>query len=403
MFEKLELLPEDPVLGIPILFKKYPRPNKVNLSVGAYQDGEGRSYVLEAVKDAEEALSKQRLLKNYLPIEGDPEYIQLAAELIFGVNANIQGVGNETAPLSFFGAQTVGGTSALRIGGDLLKKSGTSCIALSNPSWPNHTPLFEQIGLEVKEYPYYNDKTHQIEFSALLSTLDKLPKGAAVLLHACCHNPTGMDFKFSQWQELCALIAKKALIPFFDFAYQGFSEGIEADAKAIRWFVEQRMEMLVASSFSKCMGLYGERAGFLGVLMKPSLKDQVASQIKRLIRSNYSNPPIHPGRIVSTILKDPNLKKEWERELTTMRERIQCMREALAFGLAAKGAQRDFTFLTNQKGVFSYSGLTPVEVQRLRDEWGIYLLSNGRMNVAGLNSGNLDTVINAMIAVTNAQ
>ena len=392
MFNTLELLPPDPVLGIPLLFQQDSHPKKVNLSVGAYQDGEGKSYVLEAIRDAEQKLGSQKLLKNYLPIEGDPEFIDLAARLILGDFDQEQ----------FFGAQCVGGTSALRLGADLLVRNKVSVIALSDPSWPNHAPIFKQAGLEGVEYPYYNPETHQIEFSRWLDSLKKLPRSSAVLLQGCCHNPTGIDPTLEQWGELCKTMQDLQLLPFFDFAYQGFGEGIEPDAKAIRLFAQQGVEMLIASSFSKNMGLYGERAGFLAVLMDRSSKGKVASQVKQLIRSNYSNPPVHPARLAATLLKDPELKKEWERELSTMRERIQCMREALAFGLAAAGAQKDFSFLLRQKGVFSYSGFNHDEVQRLRKDWGIYLLGNGRMNVAGLNSGNLDSVIKAMTAVSNA-
>lgn len=391
MFETLELLPPDPVLGVPALFQKDTHPHKVNLSVGAYQDAEGRPYVLEAVKDAEKKMAGEHLLKNYLPIEGDPEYIQLSTALIFA----------SLSKERFFAAQTVGGTSALRLGGDLLKRAAVPLIALSNPSWPNHAPIFKQAGLEVIEYPYYDDRTHDVDFGKLVEAVRALPKGSAILLQACCHNPTGMDLKFSQWQELGKELKKNGIIPFFDSAYQGFGNGLEEDVKAIRWFAGQGIDMLVASSFSKNMGLYGERAGFLAVLSEKE-QAKVASQVKQLIRSNYSNPPIHPARIVATLLKDPVLKKEWERELTTMRDRIQCMREDLAFGLAAQGAKRDFTFLNRQRGVFSYSGLTLQEVQRLKEEWGIYLLQNGRMNVAGLNPGNLDTVIKAIVNVIHA-
>ena len=392
MFNTLELLPPDPVLGIPVLFQQDLHPKKVNLSVGAYQDGEGRSYVLEAVRDAESRIAASKPLKNYLPIEGDPEYIALTAKLIFG----------DFEPERFFGAQCVGGTSALRLGADFLVRNKVKVIAVSNPSWPNHAPIFKQAGLEVVEYPYYNPQIHQIEFSRLIDSLKKLPKESAVLLQGCCHNPTGMDLEFPQWQELFKTMQNLNLLPFFDFAYQGFGEGLDADAKAIRFFASQGIEMVIAYSFSKNMGLYGERAGFFGVLMDRSSKGQVASQVKQLIRSNYSNPPIHPARIVTTILKDAELKKEWERELNTMRERVQCMREALAFGLSAAGAQKDFSFLLRQKGVFSYSGLTFDEVQSLRNEWGIYLLDNGRMNVAGINAGNLDSITKAMTNVSNA-
>lgn len=393
MFETLELLPNDPVLGIPALFNKDTHPKKVNLSVGAYQDGEGRAYVLESIRDVEKILSEQHLLKNYLPIEGDQEFIKLSGALVFG----------EKGKTPFFGAQTVGGTSALRLGGDLLERSHISVIALSNPSWPNHAPVFKQSGLQVIEYPYYDQETHQINFPLFLDALQKMPARTAVLLHACCHNPTGMDLNQKQWQQTAEVIKSRGLIPFFDFAYQGFGESLEADAYAVRLFAEMGIEMLVASSFSKNMGLYGERAGFFAVLMEQAVQDRVASQVKQLIRCNYSNPPLHPARLVSTILKDPDLKKGWERELNTMRDRVQCMREALAFGLASQGAQRDFSFLMRQRGVFSFSGLTPSEVDRLRKDWGIYLLDNGRMNVAGLNQGNLDTVIKAIIAVTNAR
>lgn len=393
MFESLQLLPEDPVLGIPLLFQNDPHPQKVNLSVGAYQDGEGNPYVLESVKDAEKQLFAKKLLKNYLPIEGEREYIHLTAQLVFGALDKER----------YFGAQTVGGTSALRLGADFLAKLNVPLIALSDPSWPNHAPIFKQAGVAVADYPYYDETNHTISRSALLERLKQLPEGSAVLLQACCHNPTGLDLSFPDWQEIAALMKKRGLIPFFDFAYQGFGESLEKDAQAVRWFAQQEMEMLVASSYSKSMGLYGERAGFFAALGPKASREKVGSQIKRLIRSNYSNPPIHPAQIVVEILKDPALKSAWERELTTMRDRINCMREALAFGLAAKGAKRDFSFLNKQRGVFSFSGLTSSEVEALRKNYGIYLLDNGRMNVAGLNPGNLDIVLNAIVRVAHAR
>ena len=393
IFASLDLLPEDPILSITGHFNADPRPQKVNLGVGTYKDEDGNPYPFSSVRKAEALILKENLNKEYLPIDGDTDYCNESLKLVFGEDLVASDKG------TLYGIQGVGGAGALRIGADLLKKSGVSTIWISDPTWPNHKGIFERAGLRTVFYPYYNFEKHQILFSELCEIIKNIPTGDAICLHGCCHNPTGTDFSMEQWKILSDLIKKRGIIPFFDLAYQGFKKGIEEDAAPIRLFYEQGHEMLVASSYSKNFGLYGERAGFLAIVIheKESMQ-KVISQVRSLIRTTYSNPPIHPARIVKTLLKSPSLKQEWLEELATIRARIKEMRHALFVGLSANGNERRFAFLNEQSGIFSFIGLDARQVEILRQENGIYMPANGRINVAGLNTHNINYVVEALLA-----
>lgn len=394
-FESLTELPEDPIVHLPILFAADPRPNKVNLGVGSYKDSEGRPMVLVCVKEAEAALLKEKLNKEYLPIEGNSAFLQANTELIFG-----KGFADSYAG-GHYAIQAVGGTAALRVGGEFLAQETSKTIFIPNPTWPNHKMVFKRSGLNVHTYAYYDERTHQLDFASMCSDISNMPPGSTILLHAGCHNPSGIDPSFKQWQELSSLLKKQRILPFFDFAYQGFVGTPEDDAQAIRYFAVQGHEMLVANSFSKNMGLYGERVGGLTVLAHhtDSIK-KISSQLKQIVRANYSTPPLHGMQIVKTILQSAPLKAGWEEELGDMRLRLKEMRRTLLSGLEEKHSHKDWSFLNRQNGFFSFLGLTPEQVQRLNKEYAIYMPANGRINVAGLNPHNMDYVINALIAVT---
>jgi aspartate/tyrosine/aromatic aminotransferase len=393
-FQNIEMMPEDPILSLPIMFKADPSLKKVNLGVGAYQDSEGDQFVLASVRKAEALIASKNGKKEYLPIEGDQNYINESYKLIFGENSSIR-----TSGLTF-GAQTIGGTNALRIGGEFIAQQLSKSIYISDPSWPNHKGIFTKAGLKVESYPYYDTNTNKLDFAKTCESIKLMPPGSAILLQGSCHNPTGLDPSFEQWQELSSLLKKQKILPFFDFAYQGFGKGIEEDAQAIRYFYEQGHEMLIATSYSKNMGLYGERAGFFAIVSsdEKSVK-KATSHLKQIIRGNYSTPTLHTARIVSTLLISPEIKALWKEELTSMRERIKEMRIALITGIKSKNAKKDFDFLQNQLGIFSFCGLNSHQVQKLRQEYGIYMPSNGRINVAGLNKKNLPYVIQSILTV----
>lgn len=378
-FSSIQALPEDPIFGLQIEFNKDPRKNKINLSIGAYQTNEGQWEVFSAVRKAEKILLDQNLNKEYLGIDGHPEFIKATTQLIFGELSD-----------NIYAAQTVGGTCALRMGGDLLSQNITKKMYISNPTWPNHNRIFSYAGMTIEEYPYYDAKNHSLNFQGMCEKIRAMPSGSAILLHGCCHNPSGLDPSQEQWKELSQLIKKQRIFPFFDLAYQGFGNGIEEDAYPIRLFKADGHEMLVAYSYSKNFGLYGERVGLLAaVTHSPSEANNIGSLIKAIIRGNYSNPPLHGARIVSTVLQSPELKANWMNELGRIRTRIQTMREKLFQGL-------NFDFLKKQKGMFSYSGLNGDQVGRLQKEYGIFMLKSGRINVSGLNDNNINTVIHAI-------
>jgi len=394
-FESVTQLPDDQILHIPIAFAADPRPNKVNLGIGSYKDHDGKSILLDCVHKAEISLANKKLNKEYQPIEGDAEFHRLVTELIFGKDFL------DSFTRGLFVAQSLGGTGALHLGSEFLVQETSKTIFIPSPSWSNHRLIFNRIGLKVHSYRYFDERTHQIDFNGMCSDISNAPPGSTILLHAGCHNPTGIDPTFEQWKELSVLIKQQRVIPFFDFAYQGFVSSLEEDALPIRYFASQGHEMLVANSFSKNLGLYGERVGAISIIAQhPEAAQKVGSQIKQIIRSNYSNPPLHGPRIVTEILSSETLTAIWHKELATMRDRIKEMRLALIKGLQTGESLKDWSFLQRQNGFFSYCGLNPEQVERLLKEYAIYMPTNGRINVAGLNKHNLDYVIKALIAVT---
>jgi len=396
-FDTIELLPDDPILGLSAIFKADPHKEKVNLGIGVYQDSEGKPYVLNSVKEAEALIQKKLLSKEYLPIEGDPEYLEEGLKLVYGSHSKLLHAGEIAA------AQSIGGSSALRIGGDFLAQELSRIIFLSDPSWSNHKGIFSRAGMKIEYYKYYDETQHRIDFAGLCASIKLMPPASVILLQPCCHNPSGMDLSFDQWQILSDLIKKQRIFPFFDIAYQGFGQDIEEDAKPIRYFVEQGHELIVAQSFSKNFGLYGERVGIVSfVTHNKETAKKILSKIKLIIRESYSNPPLHGAKIVATILKTPALKTEWMNEVQNMRNRVKEMRQSLSADLVEKSIHKDFTFLSRQQGLFSFSGLNKQQVMRLREERGVYMVSNGRINVAGLNPGNLDYVIDSILSVTNS-
>lgn len=391
-FESIELLPDDPILGLPAAYAADTRDVKANLGVGTYRSEDGKPLILPSVKKAEEIILKNESEKEYLPIEGNRSYLTNTLKLIFGYNSPF--VDNQQV----FSAQTIGGSGALRIGAEFLVQS-IKCkeIFISTPTWPNHRQIFKRAGFSVENYPYYCSSKQRMDFDAMCSFIKKIPPKSVIVLHASCHNPTGADPTLEQWKELSELIRNYQLIPFFDFAYQGFGKNIDQDAQAIRYFASQKHEMLISYSNSKNFGLYGERLGTLAIVTSDKeIAKKTGSNIKHIIRGNYSSPPIHGAAIVSTILSNSDLIIQWDQELEAMRERITEMRQALVAGLSKKIPHRDFSFMLEQQGIFSYSGLKPEQVQALRKDYGIYMPSDGRINVAGLNWQNLDHVINSI-------
>jgi len=392
MWGNISAAPADAIMGLTEAFIKDTNPNKVNLGVGVYKDDNGTTPVLDCVKKAEQKILEWETSKTYLPISGSPEYCRNVQELIFGE-------GNEViASQRAITVQAPGGTSALRIGGDLLKKFRPDAkVWISSPSWTNHKSIFAGAGFAIEEYPYYDAETGGVDFSALLATLKKVSTGDIVLLHVCCHNPTGVDLSVDQWNEVVALATESGWIPFLDFAYQGFGEGLKKDRQAVELFAAAGIDFFVASSFSKNFGLYCERAGALTIACPTAAEADVAmSHLKKTIRVNYSNPPAHGARIVETVLRDAALRSRWLEELNAMHDRIVAMRTALVDGLAARGVQRDFSFIKRQHGMFSFSGLSDDVVAWLRENRSIYIVSGGRINVAGITSHNIEYVCDSI-------
>ena len=392
IFFNTPLAPRDPILGLNDVFNADTRKEKVNLGIGVYCDDSGKLPLMRAVHEAEQKYAAAKTPRGYLPIDGTASYRQAVQALLFGADSPL------IATERIVTAQSLGGTGAIRIGADLLKYTlPQSKVLISRPSWENHRALFEAAGFEVSEYPYYDPQTHGIDFPGMLNALKQAAPKTIVLLHVCCHNPTGLDLTTSQWEHLVKVMSEKSLIPFLDMAYQGFAEGIEADTYPIRLFAASGLPCFVANSFSKCFSLYGERIGALSVVTaNKNEAERVSSQIKRIIRTNYSNPPTHGALLVSTILKDDQLRALWEEELNGMRQRIDTMRHLLAEKLKLAGVPRDFSFIREQRGMFSYSGLTPTQVERLKTDFGIYAVITGRVCIAALNHHNIDAVVHAI-------
>lgn len=395
IFANVEMAPRDPILGLTEAFNADQRSEKVNLGVGVYQDDNGKIPLLACVKAAEKARVEAGLPRGYQPIEGAAAYNGAVQNLLFGDKAEAVTSGRVAT------FETLGGTGALKVGGDYLKQLLPSAtMYISDPSWENHRQVFESIGFKVKTYPYYEPSTRGVNFPAMKEKLASLPAGSVVLLHACCHNPTGADITEAQWGEVVEACRAQKLVPFLDIAYQGFGDGPEADTAAVRMFADSGMQFVVASSFSKNFSLYGERVGALSIVTESKEEaSRVVSQVKRVIRTNYSNPPTHGGIVAAAVLNSPELRKQWEEELAGMRDRIRDMRSALVEKLKAAGVQQDFSFVIAQRGMFSYTGLTADQVDRLREEFGIYAVKSGRICLAALNSRNIDYVAKAIAAV----
>jgi aromatic-amino-acid transaminase len=395
MFASVEMAPRDPILGLTEAFNADTRTQKVNLGVGVYCDDDGRIPLLAAVREAEQARIASAPARGYLPIEGFAAYNRAVQELLFGADSPLLAAGRVAA------FEALGGTGGLRIGADFLRRLYPDAqVWISDPSWENHRALFEAAGFLVNVYPYYDPATHGVRFDAMLGALNAMPAHSIVVLHACCHNPTGVDLASEQWDAIVEAVRARNLVAFLDMAYQGFGEGIEADALALRKFSASGLDFFVSSSFSKSFSLYGERVGALSIVTAD--RDETArviSQVKRVIRTSYSSPPSHGAAVVASVLSTPALRQLWEQELAGMRERIRAMRGDLVRKLRENDVEQDFSFVARQRGMFSYSGLTPAQVERLREEFGIYAVSTGRICLAALNSRNIDYVAKAMAAV----
>ena len=395
-FSNVERVPGDPILGLTEAYNADSRTTKVNLGVGIYYDEQGRIPLLKAVQQVEQSLAAAARPRGYLPIDGLPAYTQATRELLFGKDSPLLAAGRVAT------TQTVGGSGALRVGAELLRKAlPHATLALSNPSWENHRAVFTAAGFEIVDYTYFDAATHGVDFDGMLADLGRLQPGTTVLLHACCHNPTGADLTVAQWKQVAALLKERQLFPFIDMAYQGFDKGIAEDAVAIRLLVEAGIDsFVVASSYSKSFSLYGERVGALSIVAATADQAQaVQSQVKRIIRTIYSSPSAHGAALVAGVLTSPELRAVWEAELTAMRERIHALREGLVQKLAEQG-HPEYAFIRQQAGMFSYSGLSKPQVDRLRDEFGIYAVGTGRICVAALNQGNLEYVAKAVAAVS---
>lgn len=395
IFAAVELAPRDPIFGLTEAYNADTRPNKVNLGVGVYYDDNGKVPLLSSVKAAEKARQEMMLPRAYQPIEGMAAYNQAVQQLLFGAASPLLRDGRVVT------IEALGGTGALKVGADFLKRLlPAATVFISDPSWENHLALFESAGFPVQSYPYYDPATRGVNFAAMKAKLAGMAAGSIVVLHACCHNPTGADLSESEWREVVEEVRAHGLVAFLDMAYQGFAEGIEPDAMAARLFADSGLTFFVSSSFSKSFSLYGERVGALSLVT--ASRDETArvlSQVKRVVRTNYSNPPTHGGAVVAAVLSNPELRQMWETELAGMRSRIRAMRQGLADKLRERGVKQDFSFITKQRGMFSYTGLSVAEVERLKTDYGIYALSTGRICVAAINSHNIDFVADAIAAV----
>ncbi len=395
LFSSVQLAPKDPIFGLTEAYTADQRPGKVNLGVGVYYTDEGKVPLLRAVLEAEKEVVAKQSPRAYVPIEGPNPYNSAVQNLLFGADSPLIKEGRVVT------AECLGGTGALRVGGDFVKRLDTNApAAISAPSWENHRGIFESAGYQVLEYSYFDPKTRGVDFEGMVKSLESFPAKTLVILHACCHNPTGADLTPDQWKKIISICQTRQLIPFLDIAYQGFATGIEEDGAAVQLFADSGMSFFVSSSFSKSFSLYGERVGALSIVTQSKEESaRVLSQLKRVIRTNYSNPPTHGAAIVAMVLNSPKLRQMWEDELAEMRERIKAMRHGLNKKLAAAGAQQDFSFIETQRGMFSYSGLTAGQVANLQEQDGIYALSTGRICVAALNTKNLDRVAQAIARV----
>lgn len=392
LFARIEMAPRDPILGVTEAFVADTNPRKVNLGVGVYYDDNGKVPLLECVKRAEAQLVAATLPRAYLPIDGLASYDKAVQALVFGADSEV------IAAKRAVTVQALGGTGALKLGADFIRRFAPDAeVWISDPSWENHRALFEFAGFKVNSYRYYDPAIRGLDFAGMRAALEAIPSGHVVLLHACCHNPTGADLTNDQWDEVIAIVRERGHIPFLDIAYQGFGGGIEADAHAVRAFAAAGVPLFVSNSFSKSFSLYGERVGALSVVAATG--DEAArllSQLKRVVRTNYSNPPSHGGKVVASVLESAELRGVWATELSGMRDRIRTMRSRLTDGLRTVAPASDFSFVLRQRGMFSYSGLTKAQVDRLRTEFSVYAIDTGRICVAALNSKNIDYVVESI-------
>jgi len=398
MFEHIPPFAGDPILSLNEDFQKDPRPNKINLSIGIYFDDAGRIPVMDSVRRAEQLVVARGGPKPYLPIEGAANFRSAVQQLLFGADHEAISSGRIAT------IQSVGSSGGLKVGADFIASHFKgSQVWVSDPTWDNHRSMFEGAGLQVNTYPYYDPATGGLKFAQMLETLRGLPARSVVLLHACCHNPTGVDLTRAQWDQLIPVLRERELLPYLDLAYQGFGDGIQEDAYAVRALASAGVSFFIANSFSKSMSVYGERCGALSVVC-PNAQEAalVLGQMKFTVRRNYSSPPIHGGQIVATVLTEPDLRASWESELGAMRERILAMRKKLHAVLQAKVPGRNFDYFLTQRGMFSYTGMTTAQVDTLRETHGVYMVRSGRICVAGLNSGNVEATAVAMAAVLAA-
>jgi aromatic-amino-acid transaminase len=395
MFTAVEMAPRDPILGLNEQYNADTNPNKVNLGVGVYFDDNGKLPLLQCVQAAEKTMMATPTARGYLPIDGIVAYDAAVKGLVFGADSEPVTSGRVAT------VQGIGGTGGLKIGADFLKRlSPNATVLISDPSWENHRALFTNAGFKVDTYAYYDAEKRGVNFDGMLASLNAAAAGTVVVLHACCHNPTGYDITAAQWDQVVAVVKAKNLTAFLDMAYQGFGHGIAEDGAVIQKFVAAGLNFFVSTSFSKSFSLYGERVGALSVLCADKEEcSRVLSQLKIVIRTNYSNPPIHGGAVVAAVLNNPELRALWEKELGEMRVRIKAMRQTLVDGLKAAGVKQDMSFITTQIGMFSYSGLNKDQMVRLRSEFGVYGTDTGRMCVAALNSKNIDYVCQAIAKV----
>ena len=394
-FDKIEAAPADPILGLGEAFKAETRSNKVNLGIGVYKDAQGQTPIVRAVKEAEKRLLETENTKNYLTIDGVADYNAQTQVLLFGADSEI--IANKRAKT----AQSLGGTGALRVAAEFAKRqTNAKNVWISAPTWPNHNAIFKAVGINIRDYRYYDKNTHGLDWDGLIEDLSQAEAGDIVLLHGCCHNPTGIDPTSEQWETLAKMSAEKGWLPLFDFAYQGFANGLEEDAYGLRAFAKLNPELLVASSYSKNFGMYNERVGASTVVAADEdTANRAFSQVKSIIRVLYSNPASHGGATVALVLKDEALKAQWIAELDEMRARIKEMRQKFVDLLQEYGAEQDFSFIVQQNGMFSFSGLTPEQVDRLKDEFAIYAVRSGRINVAGITEDNIHYLCESIVKV----
>ncbi|MGR6981289.1 amino acid aminotransferase [Testudinibacter sp. P27/CKL/0425] len=395
MFEKIQAAPADPILGLGEAFKSETRDNKINLGIGVYKDANGQTPIVKAVKTAEKRLLETENNKNYLTIDGVAAYNQFTQELLFRTDSQI--VQSKRAKT----AQSLGGTGALRVAAEFIKRqTNAQNVWISSPTWPNHNAIFNAVGITIRNYRYYNEQTRALDWDNMIADLSNAGEGDVVLLHGCCHNPTGIDPTAEQWQQLADLSVKNGWLPLFDFAYQGLANGLEEDAQGLRAFAANHKELLVASSYSKNFGLYNERVGaFTLVAADQQTAETAFSQVKSIIRTLYSNPSSHGANAVALVLGDAELKADWIAELAEMRDRIKTMRQKFVELLKEYGAQQDFSFIIEQNGMFSFSGLSPEQVDRLKDEFAIYAVRSGRINVAGITEDNIRYLCESIVKV----